>query len=460
MGFFDWWTAIPLSAKLKLMKNMSLLLFFSLLLLSLAFSASASAPLDVVINEIAWMGTKNSPHDEWIELYNNTTKDINLGGWGLYEAGGKILIEPLTGIIEAKSYYLIERTDDATVPGIPASQEPSGWGGRGLKNSGEHLQLKDNNGVVIDEIRYLSGWFAGDNKTKQTMERKDSLLLGNEEGNWQNSQEPGGTPKAKNSSAQELLLIQEMEQALPSPAKEEPLPQKIPQNKQTVENSSLPFPEKREKTIKEYPSGVVINEILPSPEGPDAEEEWIELFNQNNFEVDISGWQLSDSVGGTKNFTFSEGATIKAKGFAVLFRPTTKITLNNGGDGLKLVLPNGVIIDSLDYSKAARAQSFNRLGSQWLWSPTLTPGKENIIPEPKETKERSPEVRGQQKEPFSEKEKGLAAVSQIFEQKQERYLPKSSNFLLILLIGIVIAVFSGVMILILKKKIGKNKNLS
>lgn len=181
------------------MKLKPIFLILALLFAFLGSFVLAAAPLDVVISEIAWMGTKISANDEWIELFNNTDKDINLKGWGIYEAGGKTLIEPLTGVIKAGSYYLIERTDETTVPNLPASQEPSSWGGYGLKNKGEYLQLKDSKGQVIDEVNCSKGWFAGDSKSKQTMERKNLLSPGNKKENWQTSQAPGGTPKTKNS---------------------------------------------------------------------------------------------------------------------------------------------------------------------------------------------------------------------------------------------------------------------
>lgn len=415
----------------------------------------------VVINEIAWMGTEISPNDEWIELYNNTEQGINLEGWGLYEAGGEILIESLAGIIESKSYYLIERTDDTTVPDIPASQTPTGWGGHGLKNTGEHLQLKNKDGQVIDEVDCSTGWFAGNNKTKQTMERKNSSLLGNEDSNWQNSQEAGGTPKTKNSSISSQLS----EGGPPTVSEQESktAPTTPPPDSEQLSEVRVPT------APPVYPSGVVINEILPSPEGPDAEEEWIELFNQNNFEVDISGWQVSDIVGRTKIFTFPKATTIKPKGFFVLSRPTTKITLNNSGDGLKLLLPDGTIIDSLNYSKAVQGESFNRSGADWLWSSVLTPAKENIIPETEETEEQAEAkslLEQTQKEPsdigrsFINEKQGLAAISESAKQGQALLLAKPLNFLFILLIGIIIALFSGVIILILKKKIEKKRNLS
>ncbi|MEA3345540.1 MAG: lamin tail domain-containing protein [Chloroflexota bacterium] len=40
----------------------------------------------VVINEIAWMGTKASYSDEWIELKNNTDSPIDIGSWSIYGA--------------------------------------------------------------------------------------------------------------------------------------------------------------------------------------------------------------------------------------------------------------------------------------------------------------------------------------------------------------------------------------
>ncbi len=140
----------------------------------------------VVINEIAWMGTAASPNDEWIELYNNTNSAITIDGWTLKAADGAPSIA-LTGTIPPNSFFLIERTDDNSVPEVPADQYYSG----ALNNKGEIIELHNSAGGLIDSIDCGPGWPAGDNKTKQTMERN---LNG-----WQTSQNPGGTPKAKNS---------------------------------------------------------------------------------------------------------------------------------------------------------------------------------------------------------------------------------------------------------------------
>ena len=168
------------------MKDLSRIVVIYFFLLS-PFFIQAANPLQVVISEIAWMGGEESFADEWIELYNNTNNAINLKDWVLKAADGTPEIS-LKGTILAKSFYLLERTNDNTVPNIKADLIYKG----SLSNEGEYLELINPEGEIADEIDCSSEWFAGDNKTKQTIERMDS------EG-WQTSQSPGGTPKTKNS---------------------------------------------------------------------------------------------------------------------------------------------------------------------------------------------------------------------------------------------------------------------
>jgi len=156
-----------------------------------------ASPLSVVINEIAWMGTTISYNNEWIELYNNNDFSINLDGWVLKSIDGTPTIN-LKGEIQGKDFYLLERTDDNTIPEIKANLIYTG----SLENEGEYLQLLDNSGRLIDEINCSSGWFAGNNTTKQTMERINSFSSGNDPNNWATSTNPNGTPKAKNSVSQ------------------------------------------------------------------------------------------------------------------------------------------------------------------------------------------------------------------------------------------------------------------
>lgn len=367
----------------------------------LTSSVQATKNLDVVINEIAWMGTETSYSDEWIELYNNTNNSINLSGWTLKAIDGSPEIK-LTGIIPASSFYLLERTNESTVPNISADQIYSG----SLNNSGEKLKLYDNSQNLIDSVDCSSEWFAGNNKTKNTMERKNPLKTSGIN-NWSTSKNLNGTPKAKNSTIQK--------------------------NK----NISLPF--KIEQI--NYPSNIIINELLPSPIGPDAEEEWIEIFNNNNFEVNLFNWKINDSRGKTKTYIFPKETKIVAQGFLILFRNISKIILNNDGDSISLIQPNNNIIDSVTYPKAQKNESYNKINSEWLWSDNLTPGSINIIStllsfEKIETK--APKTENQTKKELATINKNLINPQGSFNR---------------MIVALSIALFSGTIILILKRNL-------
>lgn len=106
------------------------------LLLRLAQTAALAAPPQaVVINEIAWMGTTTSANDEWIELLNTTAAPVDLTGWTLAADDGTPSIS-LSGSIPAGATYLLERTDDTTVPGVAADLIHTAGA---LGNDGENL---------------------------------------------------------------------------------------------------------------------------------------------------------------------------------------------------------------------------------------------------------------------------------------------------------------------------------
>ena len=133
----------------------------------------------VVINEIGWMGTSHAAEDEWIELYNTTDDSIDLRDWKLQALDGTPSIV-LTGSISAQGFYLLERTDETTISDCAASQIYTG----AMSNSGEYLQLRDHNQVLIDSVDCHAGWFAGSANPKVSMERIHPKLDGTQASSW------------------------------------------------------------------------------------------------------------------------------------------------------------------------------------------------------------------------------------------------------------------------------------
>ena len=117
----------------------------------------------VIINEIAWMGTKASANDEWIELHNTGTSAVDVSGWELSD--GDALTIPLSGTLAGGAYAVLERTDDTTAPGAAFLTYTGA-----LNNGGATLTLRDADAGVADQVFGGEGWeqIGGDNDTKHT----------------------------------------------------------------------------------------------------------------------------------------------------------------------------------------------------------------------------------------------------------------------------------------------------
>lgn len=175
-------------------------LFLGVVLFGACSFLTLAAP---VINEVAWGGRPDDPTAEWIELYNPGNQAVQLEGWRLYSSDGAPDIW-LHGEIPAGGYYLLERGNDETVPGINADLIYEG----ALRDSGEALFLVDPEGKVADSVNEPGkAWPAGTNEFGNppcaSMERIVPTVPGTA-GNWATCRRtsPDGlcaTPKAQNS---------------------------------------------------------------------------------------------------------------------------------------------------------------------------------------------------------------------------------------------------------------------
>jgi competence ComEA-like helix-hairpin-helix protein len=233
--------------------------------------------------------------------------------------------------------------------------------------------------------------------------------------------------------------------------------EEISNNQFPISNEiSTPNSEIQNATPIVYPGGILINEILPSPEGADETNEWIELYNSNNFEVDLSDWKIKDKEGSIINYVLPKNTKISAGGYLVLKRPETKIILNNTTDGLFLYWPNEEVVDSMSYEKAPRNQSYNNTGAGWQWSTTLTPGTKNIITQNKTEKETGALLKPKKSGNGKEVDRGLGAISKfpttsrvIDESGTEL---KSANPWFLFLTAVIITIVSAIIVLFVKSK--------
>ena len=126
----------------------------------------------VIFNEIDWMGNQDSPNNEWLELKNVSTQIIDLNNWQIFNRNKHLVIRfNDQDKIQPNQLFLLERTDDQSVPNRSADKIYQG----GLKNSNETLYLFDNHCQLQDIVEASPDWPAGDSSSRRTMERKTNF---------------------------------------------------------------------------------------------------------------------------------------------------------------------------------------------------------------------------------------------------------------------------------------------
>jgi len=106
-------------------------------------------------------------------------------------------------------------------------------------------------------------------------------------------------------------------------------------------------------------------------------EEWIEIYNDSDSIVDISEWQLDDTASGSKPFVFPKNTLIAPKSYIVLTRQITGIALNNDKDSVRLLLPEGLVFQEINYENPPLGKSSAKTEEGFVWSES-TPGTVNI----------------------------------------------------------------------------------
>jgi hypothetical protein len=159
---------------------------------------------EVVINEI--MYDPSADNAEFIELFNRSDGNINIGGWRLEDENRNFyIISDSSFILPAKEYFTFA-ADSSILFKYPDSDfrlfSLANTSTLGLSNSGETVILKDLNGNIIDSVYYSPKYH---NKNflitkNRSLERISPDISSAAAENWSTSTSHyGATPGEKNS---------------------------------------------------------------------------------------------------------------------------------------------------------------------------------------------------------------------------------------------------------------------
>ncbi|MBN1584915.1 lamin tail domain-containing protein [Candidatus Uhrbacteria bacterium] len=296
-------------------------------------------PGNPVISEVMPDPEGNDADGEFIELLNLGPGKADLDGWKI-RIGSKSF--GLSGTVmgaDTYRYWIYAETKLY------------------LSNSGQTVELIDGAGQTVRSLTYPKA------ETGQSYARNAAGTY-----EWTTVSTPGAT---------NIFMTEHPESEVSSPTVI-PEGNDDPQNDPETENDIPPDQAECAECQDGARADIAVSEFLPDPEGSD-DGEWIELANRSGFPADLTGWKLDDAEGGSKPFNLG-GLTVPADGLLLIAKSESGLALNNGGDEVRLLLPDGSLADSVSYQAAPVGRSFARIGDGWAWTDQPSPGTAN--PEP------------------------------------------------------------------------------
>ena len=292
----------------------------------------------VVINEVQITGGTGLSDNDFIELHNTTNRPIDISGWIIKKitqggAESEIITFSHKGyrIFIPANGFTLWINKDAKFKEIPGTEFTSA---KYLSND-YSVALLNNNSELIDALTYGSG--------HKKIYNPSIIYQGN--------------PSANESLERDLEKNIFNLQKNPSPENTAFLIEFIPEQ--------LPLR---------------INEVFPNPAAKGEDNEYIEIYNFGDKNIDLTGFTLKDATQ-SGGYVFPAETEIKPGEFLLIYKSVSKISLNNTEEQIYLLDDNENQIDFLEYFKTKEESSFgfDEVENTFRWSKNLTPGAKNIF---------------------------------------------------------------------------------
>jgi hypothetical protein len=332
-------------------------------------------PPSILINEVSF---KDSP--DWIEFYVEDDKNNGLGislkDFAVKDDG---IIKRLPALeVKTGDFFTITFGNSGSDSGTELFSEKAG-----LTGTTEQITIESDYAEILDAVCWTSSSpTKGEKEDFQELYESDqwasskiSTCISSKE--IKNNESIGRIDFEDSNSNSDWQIFETTtkgEDNSPPEIPEDPVNPEVPDDPENPET-----PKEPETSTETFYPQVIINEVMPNPEGTDSGNEWIELKNPNNEEVDLAGWTLDDEEEGSKPYIIEVGSKIPANSYLAIFSNESKINLNNDYDKIRIFDPAGTLKDEVFYEDAKSGQSFSRKEEiTWYWSTTPTPNNTNI----------------------------------------------------------------------------------
>ncbi len=346
----------------------------------------------VVISEVGWAGSEVNNSDEWLELTNLGDEVVDLTGWSLVggATGGDTLGLPDDAMIQPNSTYLITNyalDDEKSTLNVESDFTTTSLS---LSNSSFGISLQDASLTIVDVAgdggappagSTSSETEEGDFLPRSSMQRVDCDGMLDE--SWVSTTESVGFEE----TATELGAPGALESLTALESCEtfnyQPYDTNQDDSQTTDEDSESDNEDPTTETDPTDPTStydnMIINEFVSDP--VTGNNEWVEIYNPTDSVYILAGYQIREASGKTTDLPDQYLASGQ---FVVVEKISGN--LNNSGDTIELLDPEGVVLDQVTYGDGSEAPTVSdplavarNENGEFVETTISTPGAENII---------------------------------------------------------------------------------
>jgi hypothetical protein len=164
----------------------------------------------VLINEINYNSFETFQSEDWIELYNRSTSDVDLSGWHLKDEDANDFLFPDNTIIHSNEYLVVVEDLIAFQSTYANVSNIIGSFSFGLSGGGDIIRLYDTNGSLIDYVAYDDDapWPTEADGKGKTLELVNPDFDNSLPESWKDALINNGTPGQPNSVLNPFQSIQ------------------------------------------------------------------------------------------------------------------------------------------------------------------------------------------------------------------------------------------------------------
>jgi hypothetical protein len=117
--------------------------------------------------------------------------------------------------------------------------------------------------------------------------------------------------------------------------------------------------------------GISISSFSANPTGKDSDLEWIEITNNSKKKINLKGWSVATGWKKLYNHPITKKLIIEPGKSAKLTRKICKFTLNNKKNKIELRYPDGQVADKIKYNKGEESvaddEVYAKEENEWEW---------------------------------------------------------------------------------------------